>query len=237
MVQLYDGGGPSSTFEEDVEGYGGTFDPITRTVLDVIQAVKRQFGDESGVQIEEGDIIRWVNDAQDVIVARNKVIKARATLRTIGGEADYRFPTEDVHQVESLHVNGAYIPHVDFSTAERRILVEDPSRVSTGDPALWSDWGGRFILWPTPDKDSRIDLYFTKRPRKITSSEELLGVPDKYYQDVVRFVLQNAYEMDEDYKASQMKREQFDESLLSMGEEERAGQHMSYHVIPAPLDF
>ena len=64
----------------------------TRTVPEVITAVERQFGDEAGVQLIESDIIRWINDAQDVIVAKNKVLKAKSTSPSVANQAAYTFP-------------------------------------------------------------------------------------------------------------------------------------------------
>jgi len=61
----------------------------TRLVSEVITAVQRQFGDESGVQLENTDIIRWINDAQDVIVAKNKVLKAKSTTAAVADHSRF----------------------------------------------------------------------------------------------------------------------------------------------------
>ena len=48
----------------------------TKTVQDVLLSVKRQFGDESGVQVTDSDIVRWVDDAQREISMNNPEINA-----------------------------------------------------------------------------------------------------------------------------------------------------------------
>ena len=41
-----------------------TYLPTTKTALDVANYVKRQFGDESGTQMTDADIWRWIDSAQ-----------------------------------------------------------------------------------------------------------------------------------------------------------------------------
>ena len=65
----------------------------------------------------------------------------------------------------------------------------------------------------------------------------LLELPDEYFEDVVNYVLKQAYEMDEDWEASQVKSQQLSESLLKRGEEERTAQNMTYETITVVDDY
>ena len=200
----------------------------TRTVMDVARSVKRTFGDESGVQIEDADILMWVNDAQDEIVNRNKILKGTSTVASVIGQQDYTFPTVPIHQIESLHYAGRAIPNLPFSKAEEQLL---DSNTQSGEPAFWYEWGGKFSLFPVPATVKNIAIYYTMRPTKVTAQSDLLSVPDKYYQAVVAFVLQKAYAMDEDWNAQQAMAQQFDTSTNEMGEEERNPANMTYALI------
>lgn len=208
-----------------------SYSPPTRLVSEVAIAVKRQFGDESGVQLEDPDILRWVNDAQDVIVAKNKILKAKSSTPAVAGQAAYTFPSDNIHQVESIHFNNARIPNMSFAEAEEQIFSSDPQQISLGDPILWYEWAGTFTFWPAPNSTDNIDLYYTQRPTRVTTLGSTLSVPDKYYQDVVRYVLSQAYEMDEDMGNSQAKAAQFEASLNDMSEEERTAQNMTFNTI------
>lgn len=208
-----------------------TINAATRVVSDVITAVKRQFGDEAGVQLSDSDIIRWINDAQDVIVSKNKVLKSKSTSAAVSGQASYTFPSDNIYQVESLHFNGYRVPNMTFPEAEEHIFASDPLNVALGDPVLWYEWGGTFTFWPTPNSTSSIDIYFTKRPTPVTTTASVLSLPDKYYQDVVRYVMQQAYEMDEDFQNSSAKMQQFEAGLNEKSEEERTAQNMTYETI------
>lgn len=203
----------------------------TRLVSEVMTAVKRQFGDESGVQLEDSDIIRWINDAQDIIVSKNKMLKAKSATPAVIAQAAYTFPSERIHQIESIHFRGFRIPNMSFAEAEETIFSADPQQLASGMPVLWYEWAGTFTFWPSPDTTDNIELYYTQRPLPVTSSAGLLSVTDKYYQDVVRFVMSQAYEMDEDLGNSQAKTAQFEASLNDMSEDERTAQNMTYNTI------
>ena len=209
----------------------------TRLVSEVITAIQRQFGDESGVQLENSDIIRWINDAQDVIVAKNKVLKAKSSSAAVAGQASYTFPSDNIHQIESIHFNGYRVPNMSFVEAEEHIFQSDPQAIALGDPLLWYEWAGTFTFWPAPNSTALIDLYYTQRPAPVANTTDVLSVPDKYYQDVVRYCMQNAYEMDEDMASSQAKAQQFDASLNEKSEEERTAQNMTYDKITVYEDY
>ena len=208
----------------------------TRTVGDVFTAVKRQFGDESGVQLADNDLVMWINDAQDEINNRNSILKAKSSGTSVAGQGDYSFstiiPSAQIHKIESIHYDGVRLPNMSFAQAEERIFAADPQRTQSGTPVLWYEWAGALTFWPTPDAAKAIDIYFTAKPARVNSTLSTpLSVPDKYYRDVVRYVLQQAYEMDEDWQASQAKAQQFDSSVNSMGEEDRTAQNMTYDTI------
>lgn len=206
-----------------------SYGPSTRTVAEVGKAVKRIFGDESGVQIEDADILMWVNDAQDEIVNRNKILKGTSSMPSVPGQSDYTFPAVLIHQVESLHYDGVVLPNLPFAKAEEYLL--SGAADTAGTPTFWYEWGGKFSLFPVPTEAATVTLYYTMRPARVTAQGSLLSVPDKYHQAIVNFVLQKAYAMDEDWNAQQVAAQQFDAATNEMGEEERSPQNMTYSLI------
>lgn len=209
-------------------GYG----PPTKTLADVAKAVKRQFGDESGVQIEDEDIVTWVNGAQTTINNRNRVLKTTATTPSVVGQAEYSFPSDDIYLLESVHFDGVRVPNTSWAQAEESVIGMDPNAIGT--PELWYEWAGLIRFYPAPSTVADVKLYFTRKPVEIESATpdtQLLDLPDKYFPDIVRYCLQQAYEMDEDWPASQAKKDQFDQSVGDLGEQERVGQFMTYETI------
>lgn len=208
------------------------YGPPTRKVIEVMNAVKRQFGDESGVQLEDADLVRWITDAQDDINYANKVLKATATIPAVPGQGTYAFPASQVLQIESLHYKGVRIPNMAFPQAEESLIGVEPGAV--GSPDFWYEWGGTFTLWPAPDEAEDITIYYTSLVQPVPAVPDLdtlLSLPDKYFSDIVTYVLKQAYEMDEDWQASGAKAEQLKLSVEMKQDDERRAQDMTFQVI------
>ena len=204
-----------------------TLRPSTRTYGNVLRAVRRTFGDESGVQLDSADILQWANDAQQAINTKNKIFKAKSTALSVEGQASYAFPVELIQQVESLTYDGQLLQAIEMNTA-----LSDLQDEETGAPVAWYEWAGDFTLYPTPNAVKNIVLYYTRYPTSLTGDEEQhLDVPDKYYQAVIDYVLWKAYELDEDWTGAQFKEQQFRGALEEQAEEEREVAHMTYPVI------
>lgn len=186
----------------------------TRIVQNVIDYVKRQFGDESGVQINDTDVIRWINAGQDEIFRRSEPIKATSTTNATAGQYAYNFPA-DVLKVQSILYDGTPVRYVSFQEAEEYLLSEDPKRTQTGIPQIWFEWGGEFTLWPTPPATivNGITIKYVKAPTAVTAVGDTLSTPDTYFNRLVEFVLQQAYELDENWAAAESKANQFGDNL------------------------
>lgn len=206
--------------------------PSTRTYGQVKRTVRRLFGDEAGVQLEDLDIQRWVDDAQTAIVERNKVLKSVSTTSSVAGQAAYTFPSPLIVQVESITYDGSPLDNIEMHTAQEMIQGSDPQQEESGTPTSWYEWGGSFVLYPKPDAVKDITLYYTRYPTPITGDEaQLLDLPDKYFQAIVDYCLWKAYELDEDWQASQIKEGHFRVILEEQSEEEREAAHMTYPVV------
>lgn len=206
--------------------------PSTKTFGQLSQDLKRIFGDESGVQLDIADIQRWANAAQTEIVNNNNAIKAKATLPTVVGQANYDFPDVKIQQIESLHYDNMRLENVPFAEAERYLISADPDQTQQGTPSFWYEWDGVLTVWPKPDSTKNLTLYYTAYPELLTGdTNQLLGLPDKFYNAIVDYVLSKCYEMDEDMNASQLAESRFRAAVESQMEVERQAQHMTYPVI------
>jgi len=184
------------------------------------------------VQLEDADILQWANDAQQAINTNNKIFKAKSTSMSVPGQANYTFPTELIQQVASLTFDGSPLRAVEMAEAQTRIQSNDPHGEQSGVPVCWYEWDGEFVLYPSPDTEKEIALYYTRYPTPLSGAdEELLDVPDKYYQAVVDYILWKCYEMDEDWNGAQLKEGHFRGALEEQAEEEREVAHLTYPVI------
>lgn len=205
----------------------------TYTAKDVADSVKRTFGDESGVQVVDSDIIRWINAAQLEIVDSNKILKGSATTPSVANQEGYSLGASlKILTLNSIHYEGVKLAYKSFHEAEEYITSEDPAKTQRGVPEFWYEWAGEILFYPIPAESGKsIKLYFLTTPDKITSINDALSVPDNYYNRVVEFVMAHAYEMDENLGAYQAKYSQYQDNMLNMSLKEEVSQVDTYSTI------
>jgi len=209
------------------------YSPPTRTVAEVIDYIERVFGDESGAQIEQNDILMFINNAIDEINTANRILKESVSFPAISGVSVYTFPERRILQVEALLFNGRLVRNVSYAHALENFIGIAPTdgTTDTSVPLYWWEWSGKFTFWPVPG-DGTIQLDYTVRHQPITTdTEALLPLPDKYYTDVLAGVLRQAYDLDEQPELSGVQNDRLLASLSRKAEEERSAQKMYYEVI------
>jgi hypothetical protein len=199
--------------------------PISTITLGELQNfAKRQFGDESGVQITDVDIARWVNMGCVEIVSKNKILQASASITGTPNIAAYDLSTIalDMIAIEDVSYGGRSLEQSDNSGIKK--LLGTTSSES-GVPMYWYTWANSIKLWPVPGTAELLSIDYIKVPPKVSGAGDLLPLPDVYYERIVNFVLAKAYELDEDSTSSANQRRLFEDKLTEMTgmDETRAG--------------
>lgn len=192
----------------------------TKTVQKVITRIQRQFGDESGAQITQSDFIEWINSGQLEIVKRNKILKDAQETSTVIGQFDYTFDSLNILEILHLHYNGIPLRNVSFQNMQEHILKTDPLRINSGDPLMWSLWDTTLSVYPTPSVVGTLTLYYVQMPTNVSTSSDLLSIPDTYYESLIQYVLGQAYELDDDWTGAATKIKQLDSSLNLLAKDE-----------------
>lgn len=214
---------------------------FTKTALDVITRVKTQFGDNSGAQLTDQTILRWINDGQQEIVNNNAILKDTKFGNIVAGQADYSFPADKVQYIEALYVEGRPVKNLSPQGARDFILSVDPTLSARGDyPELWYERGGVITFYPVPQKDfpNGLKMEYVKMPEPLESTSDLLSIPDRYINQLVNYCMVQALEYDENFSAAQYKLGQFREGLDRLHYKENISQSDLYPVIsPDPADY
>lgn len=205
---------------------------VTKTWGDISANLKRSFGDESGVQLEEGDIVRWINQGQYEIARANKILKEKGTTPSLPGQSTYALALgRPILQIESIrHGNTRLVP-TQFTTVDANYDEYPPD--AQGDPRIWYRWGDKITLWPSPKKSEPITVFYTAAPLSFDTFEasRKLELPDTYFQPLFDFCLAKAHEMDDNPQAQEISLKLFTERVTSMNDEERGGQSLTYSTI------
>ena len=214
---------------------------FSKTALDVIQRVKTQFGDNSGAQLTDDVIYRWINDGQQEIVNSNPILKAVKLTDVVAGQAEYSFPTDKVQYIEAIYVDSRPIKNLSPQGFRDFILADDPTREAKSKyPDVWYERAGLITFYPTPDTTftNGLKLEYVKQPTAIVDSSSMLSIPDRYLNNLVNYCLTQALEYDENYAAAQMKMSQFRDGLDRLSYKENISQNDQYSsVSPDPLDY
>jgi hypothetical protein len=182
----------------------------TKTLLDVVTYIQRQFGDESGVQITIADITRWTNQAQMEIINKNPIIQATAVSNSVIGTQTYAYPT-DLIEVNSIMFNGNILTPTSFEGIRQELGSDNSNQ---GTPCYWYTWANLIYLWPVPNVVKQIAVNYSKAPMSVAAIGDLLGVPDRYFDRVCEYVSSKAYELDEDWQAHSTQLQHFEDKLL-----------------------
>lgn len=215
----------------------------TKTVQDVLASVKRQFGDESGVQIFDSDIIRWVDDAQREIMMNNPEINAAVVSVNITA-GQYLYPVlanvPTLENIHSIHYNGQILRNMSFLAAQESIIRND-SGVKTGTPTFWYEYAGTINLWPVPDTSitGGMKIFYSESPAEILTTSDVLSVPDSYFNAIVTYCMKQAMNMDENFQAAQSYDQQFEIIMqkLSNRTQSESNQYPTITLLPGDSDY
>lgn len=201
-------------------------------VSDVAARVKRQFGDESGVQVTDADIVRWINDAQRDIGQAQEIIETIATQTSVAGQQAYNLPT-DIINLRAVYYNSVKLEPISLQQFDTYINeVGDPANPESGTPTLVYIWANDLNFYPIPDvTGDTIKLYYSQFPADVVNLSDPLSLPIKYDNRIVEYCLQQAYELDENFDAANLKGAQFSNSLSQMREDSSWTEHTHYPMI------
>lgn len=199
----------------------------TRTLSDVWTFAKRQFGDESAVQITESDITRFVNQACMEIVSKNKILRASVETLTFANQDTYDKP-DDCLQITSIKCDGKLLQGIGFDDFQTKDGLEDVT--------YWTQYGDKFMLGAAPTVDElAILVFYIPEPYSVNNPTDTLPIPDRYFDRVCEYVMSKLYELDEDWQGHQTSRQMFEDNLHQLNNEDVNNKGPFSAIIPYDL--
>lgn len=209
------------------------------TVLDVKTRAKRKFGDESGVQLSDADILRFINDAQRKIAARNdSILEKTSVANSVVSQQEYTLPA-DLLTFKSMSYKGtagvAYGVMKGMTLNELNLYIDgwDANTSANGVPIIYAIHAAKFLVYPIPNESvtSAFKIYYCRKPTDMVLDADVLDLPEKYHDTVVEFVLQDAYEMDEDWQAASAKSAQVNQNIDRLKDSDEWTKKDTYPII------
>jgi hypothetical protein len=213
----------------------------TKTGTQVANEVKRQFGDQDGIQINDDDILNWLNDGQRQIVAVNPILQGTLVHDIVGGSNSYSFPADRIQYIQTLFykgTDGISKPLTQYSYQEAIEYIAKPgitdALAEKAVPQIWWSWGQKITLFPAPAQSvtGGLVIDYIGIPVELAALTETLSVPDRYFDTLVNYVLSKARALDETYDAANYHKGLFEQQLGQLSEQENK---ITVQQYPAPL--
>lgn len=217
------------------------------TVSDIMTRVRRTFGDEAAVQVEDGDIFRWINDAcKEIVMQHENLLQASSNIDSVVGQSLYT-PPADCFSVNTVLYRSDPNPLASYYTLRYMSMAQMDKYVDgwrgndagNGTPQLFTRAdAGQFALWPAPDTayTGGIKVVYARYAAEVTLVTDPIDLPPYYHPTVEHFCMMKAYELDEDWESAD-KRANIMQSTISFnnGREAWYGRE-TYPVITTGVD-
>lgn len=182
-------------------------------VTSVFTRIKNLFGDQNSTQITEAMVILWINDAQrEAAMQHENLLPTVSFISTVADTADYALPSDLLAlRHVSYKSDTDYYP-LKFVTVQQ--LNEHIGNWYTGVahdngvPTLWTREKNGFIrIFPEPNTviTDGIKLFYSRYPVDVTVGGSLIDLPAYYDSYVEHYCMLKAYELDENWEASDRK--------------------------------
>lgn len=204
----------------------------TKTGTMLADEAKAIFGDPDQVQATNADWLRWINNGQREIVAVNPILQSSATHDIVSGQRGYSYPADRVQYIQQVFVDGLPIDYYSYAEAQAYIL-KTGNGSETGTPLIWYEWAQTITLWPTPSKTivNGLQMDYVRIPSELVSLANTLDLPDRYYQNLLDYVLARVHELNENIDMASLKRQDFNDGLGRLSEQENKHHIGAYPTI------
>lgn len=188
---------------------------------DVIVRVRRTFGDEAAVQVQDADVIRWINDAQIEIVKNNDgALQKTGLVNLVATQSQYTMPTDllilrSLRYMFSTMQSFCALKYYNIQQFDEAIDGWDGNLYTTGAPQFFTVFEGKVTLFPTPDQSNTngLKVLYNQKPTDVVISSDPLALPLIYHNTIVNYCLYQASLLDEDHDPALLYKSAFQDDL------------------------
>lgn len=201
-------------------------------VSEIKRAVKRQFGDESGAQITDEDIVRWINDAQVDIVRKTELVNEHRESGAVSGDGTYELPSNFMAMARVTFDNRLLPQRL---LRDLDLDSNGVDTVATGTPQSYYVWSNTLFLYPAPSASGsgNLDIWYVSRPTTMANDTDIPDLPVHMHEDIVRYCLVRAKELDDDYDGAKRMSEDYDSRIAQVIYESTSQPVDSYPAVRA----
>lgn len=197
-------------------------------VSDIKRRVKRQFGDESGAQLKDADIIDWINDAQKEIYTKNNLGQKIGTLPTISGTRTYAFPV-DLMRLLSVKFNGMTLAEMTQQDIDTFLPQDDGASTVQGTPERYYTYAQTIYLYPVPNLVKNLTIRYNRFPTDVAVDGDNTDVDKIYDNRILDFCHAMGKQLDGDMQGYVMFMQRFEGKVNATLDDEFEKQAMMFY--------
>lgn len=196
--------------------------------MDIKRRVKRQFGDESGAQLKDADIIDWINDAQREIYTKNNLGQKVGTMNTIAGTREYAFPA-DLMRLLNVKYDGDTLNELSQQNVDTFLPNDDGDSTARGRVTSYYTYADKFELYPAPDAVKVLTIRYNRFPVDVTGDADNTDVDKKYDNRILDFCHAQGAQLDGNMQSYVMFMQRFEGKTDSTKDDETEMQANTYY--------
>jgi hypothetical protein len=203
-------------------------------VGEIVTSVQRQFGDDSGAQITQTDIIRWINQAMVDIARKTDCVQDHKEASVTAGDNNYGLP-DDFLNVRKVTYNDSPLQSTTMEIADIMWPERMLSASGGGNPQYYYIWAKVLYLYPTPATtgSGNLDIYYSRLPAAVTGTLDVPEIPVTYHEDIEKYCLSKAKELDDSMDESALLKKIYDDRIIeSRYEENKSDSYPSVRLVP-----
>lgn len=197
-------------------------------VSDVKRRVKRLFGDESGTQLKDADIVDWINDAQREIYSKNNLGMKVGTLPTIVGTREYSLPV-DLMRLFNVKYDGDTLSSLTQQDVDQFLPNDDGDSTARGRVVAYYTYADKIELYPAPDSVKNLTIRYNRYPTDVVADGDSTDVDKKYENRIVDYCMAQANQLDGNMQAYVMLMQRFEGKTDSTKEDETERQANDFY--------
>lgn len=184
-------------------------------VSDILRRVQNIFGDTSGVQVTLPNVIDWINDGQTDICRKAECLEGIQTINVANGTESYPYAADFIKD-QKVMAQGVKLTRMTMQAID--VLYPDRAfMANTGNPLYYYHRNRAITLYPIPNYNltGGLIVWYIRDAVDVTAVGNTPEVPLIFHEDLVRYCVIRAFELDQEWAAAQQAKQDYDMRLLN----------------------
>lgn len=196
--------------------------------------VRRLFGDQDSIQIQDTDIIGWINAGYREITSTNPILQTSVVHDVTAGTSTVSYPADRVQYIQAIYFNSVPLIMLSYAEAQEYIAKQARSKDTGDTPQIWWEWAQTINLYPIPTvttSNGALKMDYLAIPVAMTALANTLSLPDRYYNTLLEYVLMKANTMDENWLGIDAHQSAFQQGVMQLAEQENKPGNSTYKTV------